>query len=416
MGLLAKLFGPPSREEFSRIVTRQLRERGESRPIQFDPERFCLRLGDNAHTMFLQNAYVEYCRTPRARRTDVLQRAASTVELGRRPEPALDEVRSNLLPRVRERVYFSSFDLNTRIERLIRPPETNADKPPLENFIIQPFAEQLTLEIVIDTPTAIQSLSRKLVEKWGVSFDELLPIAKDNLWRMSNQDFPQVAPGVYLSPWRDTHDASRLFLHDLIWQLKVKGDHVAAVPNRDILLVTGSEDVDGLKAMAALAEEALKQPRPMTGTFFRLSGTQWSPFLPSPDSPAYWPVKGLAMRVIANDYAEQTSLLTTLHEKSKQDVFVAKQALMRRDDGSFWTWAVWVDGVDDALLPKADFISFGAVENGQKRQDGWAPWSSVVSVLGHRMEATDVYPPRFRVRTYPTVDERAALQLMKEPT
>ena len=46
--------------------------------------------------------------------------------------------------------------------------------------------------------------------------------------------------------------------------------------------------------------------------------------LPPTDSPAYWPVKGLAMRLTAHDYGQQGEMLQTLHHKTSQDVFVGK--------------------------------------------------------------------------------------------
>jgi hypothetical protein len=60
-----------------------------------------------------------------------------------------------------------------------------------------------------------------------------------------------------------------LFLHDLVWQLDVKGRHVAMVPDRNVRLVTGSEDHEGLRRIAAEAKHILEHsPRPMTGLAF----------------------------------------------------------------------------------------------------------------------------------------------------
>jgi hypothetical protein len=55
------------------------------------------------------------------------------------------------------------------------------------------------------------------------------------------------------------------------------GDHVAAVPNRDVLLVTGADDAEGLQQMAAAAMDALSLPRPMCPRFYRLQGDDWVP-------------------------------------------------------------------------------------------------------------------------------------------
>lgn len=61
--------------------------------------------------------------------------------------------------------------------------------------------------------------------------------------------------GFWQSPWRDKHDASRPFLTNLVRSLRVKGEHVAMVPNRGTLCFTGSEDERGLALMATLSKK-----------------------------------------------------------------------------------------------------------------------------------------------------------------
>ena len=79
---------------------------------------------------------------------------------------------------------------------------------------------------------AVMSVSFDQLSDWGVTLDEALAIARENLWKMSNEPFSEVAPGVYFAEWGDAFDAARMFLHDLIWQLKVSGDHVVVIPAR----------------------------------------------------------------------------------------------------------------------------------------------------------------------------------------
>jgi len=54
-----------------------------------------------------------------------------------------------------------------------------------------------------------------------------------------------------------TYEASLLLLEDL-WagdKPKVDGDYVVAVPSRDVLLITGSRNQEGLAKLRELAEE-----------------------------------------------------------------------------------------------------------------------------------------------------------------
>jgi hypothetical protein len=408
MGLLHKLFPPANREKFAQLITHAMRDAGEQREITFDPDAFCLRLGrdDGAHTVFLGNAYEEYCRASRSDRKLIIQRYGSFVQQRDEQSIELEQCLHLLLPRVRERFYHQVLKYMAGDDA---QPQQN------DSFPTRLLSEDLTVELAIDLPTSIATVSAKTLAEWGKTFDELLPIARENLWKISNQDFNQSQPGFYHSPWTDSHDASRLFLHDLIWQLKVRGQHVAMVPNRDLLMVTGSEDHENLARMGEIAEKVLQeQPRPMSGVAVRLEGASWVPFLPPQDSPAYVPLKRAAMRSMAMCYGEQTNLLQEWCKKTGQDIFVANHSIVQRDDGTWFSWAVWVEGVTDALMPQAEFIAFGGGKGG-KKQLGWARSADVKSKLGHYLEPTKHYPPRWRVRKFPTPAELQALRLTAEP-
>ncbi|HZN65430.1 MAG TPA: hypothetical protein VFB66_09010, partial [Tepidisphaeraceae bacterium] len=94
-----------------------------------------------------------------------------------------------------------------------------------------------------------------------------------------------------------------------------------------------------------------------------------------------------------------------------EDVFVASHKVMQREDGSLFSFTSWVEGCTDALMPEADFVSFGRVVNGKADSYGIAPWERVKQVLGGLMEPTDLYPPRYRVKGFPTKEQLSELQL-----
>ncbi len=76
---------------------------------------------------------------------------------------------------------------------------------------------------------------------------------------------PESGKGVYLLATGDSYDASRILIKDAVRRFQVKGDHIAMIPNRENLIVVGSEDVQGLAGMVKLANKALKDPRPISG-------------------------------------------------------------------------------------------------------------------------------------------------------
>ena len=90
-----------------------------------------------------------------------------------------------------------------------------------------------------------------------------------------------------MSATGDSYDSSRLLLTDVIRQFRLKGDPIAIIPNRENLIVVGSEDVDGLAGMVKMVDKALKEPRPISGIALRLDGDEWTPWLPPLSHPHY---------------------------------------------------------------------------------------------------------------------------------
>jgi hypothetical protein len=203
----------------------------------------------------------------------------------------------------------------------------------------------------------------------------------------------------------DNYDASRLLLLDTIRQFQIKGDFVAMVPNRDTLIVTGSDDEEGLKGMLALAKDALQQPRPMSGMALRLDGDEWVSWMPNLGHPHYQEFRMLQVQSIGQSYTEQKELLDKVHAKKKQDVFVASyMAMSNKDTGQVMTYCVWSKNAL-AFLPHTDQIGF--VEEG--KQPLMADWDRVIEVVGHLMTPLDIYPQRFRVSDFPTDEQFAAM-------
>ena len=150
---------------------------------------------------------------------------------------------------------------------------------------------------------------------------------------------PQSGEGVYLSATGDSYDASRLLLTDIIRQFKVKGDPIAMIPNRENLVVVGSEDAEGLAGMLKMAAEALEQPRPISGIALRLDGDEWTPWLPDVSHPLYKDFQRLHLQSLGQDYAQQKDLLDKLHEKNGEDIFVATFSAIETPDGRLFSYA-----------------------------------------------------------------------------
>jgi uncharacterized protein YtpQ (UPF0354 family) len=207
----------------------------------------------------LTNAYGAYSRDPQ-RLDELIQ--AHVLALSRPPGaqanvPAkLD--RSRIVPVIKNRQWI--VDLHSGLK------SRGAD----QEHLFEDFNNELVVVYAEDSEKRMRYLTTG--EDIGVERSALRALAVDNLKRLlpkiemrtHDDAFSLVSVG-------GDYEASLLLIDD-IWsggQIKVNGDIVVAVPARDVLLVTGSRNRTGLKAVRAMAAEfAAKGPYGLTDTLF----------------------------------------------------------------------------------------------------------------------------------------------------
>jgi hypothetical protein len=398
-------FLKPTRSEFISAVVRSI---GSHAGIaQVDMEGRSLTRSDG-RIFYFDNAYDEYrAAPPWMRRRIVTFYSRQVIDTNANVEYTAEQARGILMPKVRERAYHEIAKLQFRVEG-----RGNEYDPPHKVF----GGGHLTLEVVLDQPTTIRSVAKPDLERWSLTFAEALDIAQSNIMaRNAAGGFEEVRPGLFRSIWRDQYDSSRLLYNAMFASLPVKGRPVAMVPNRDVLLITGDSDVDGLVQMAKASEETLKKPRPMTGIAFRLDAG-WVPFLPPADHAAYKRLCLLAVRTMAEITNHQKELLDKILDDSADPnpPFVATYMARELPNGRIASISSWAEGVD-TMLPRTDRIAFGRIGPGGKPGEmvGFGEWDGVMAVMGGAVELVDgLYPERFRVRTFPTDDQFKAMGLV----
>jgi hypothetical protein len=399
--MLKKMFGSLSKDEFAQAVLDQARREGLE--LVYEPEHFRLRLGgDSKGVLNLHNLYQEHrAAGPLLRRT-LLKRYVSlfaTSESRTIPE-TFREAQGNLLPKLRERSYHDLMQLYFRVEGL------EAAEPARKLL-----GDHLSVELVYDLPDSMGIIGKKTLDEWGVGLDLALDVAFRNLHQGSAPRFRSPSPGLYVSAWKDNHDASRLLLFDLIRSLEVKGDPVAMVPHRDVLIVTGSDDVNGLRVMADLTEKVLSEPRFMTAIPARLRWDEWVDFRLPADHALHDRFELLRTQTNLRDYDEQKSLLDRLHEKTGEDVFVASYtAVQDKESGKISSYSVWSKEVV-SLLPRSDTVHFFEPDPTGRDQHtiGSAPWERVLEVAGSLLKEMNLFPERYLVTEFPSRDQLARL-------
>ena len=394
MGFLSRFFGPLTPDSFAEQFQAELARQGH--PTRYDKADFSLRaIGDDQNVFNLRNFYDEHCKLPKSERKKHLRRSVTACLSSQRELP---EDYEDVEPDLRIKLWCRAMLEKIQLRQLLQKGDRNLAFP------VADIGDHLFATVVYDLPNAVRSIGVEDLERWGVSLYEALEVARRNLAE-DKSVLASLGDSLYVSVTGDSYDSSRLLLVDQIRTLKVKGDPIAMVPNRDTLLITGSEDDEGLGMMLDLAEKGADEPRTMIFTPLRLDGDAWVDWSPPPSHPLLPRFQVLEIKYLYPEYEEQKQLLEAWHAKEGTDIFVASYSCVQKTDGSLFTYGLWSEGVD-TLLPKAHKVMFF--------QDGKdivaeGDWDHVVSIVGHLMEPTEHYPPRFRVQEFPTGDQLAAI-------
>lgn len=395
MGLFDRFFGPPSRDVFAREMMTALRRAGDREDIVYDREQFRLVRPKSSNVTNLATIYAEHCALPRSERRAHLRRLAEAFVSVRDELPeSFDEARSHLRPKIWTRAQFANMDLQQRLDG-----SSALDLP------LYPMGEHLVTTVVYDLPASMRTLTQSDFEGWNTTYYQAMETARLNL-EESTLAWARIGDHLHSAMTGDNYDSARALLTGQIREFEVRGDPVAMIPARDTLLITGSDDVDGLKVMLDLARRHLQEdPRPLSGIPLRLVEDDWEDWCPPADHPLRTDCDWLAQEFLGGLYADQRELLNAIHEKEGLGVFVASfSALENQKTGERMSYCVWGEGVD-AMLPQTQFImlpSEADLDGGESTRIG-GPWAQVREVVGDLMQPVpDLYPPRWRVREFPS--------------
>ncbi len=394
MGLLEKIFPPMSRDGFARKAVRVLAKTGVR--YVYDPQKFLLTC-DGHGLINLANYYAEYCRLPlfaRQRAFEILVQSTSGM-LGDDEPLQFERDKGSILPRLRDRAYFDIVPLQL------------ANNATPRNIPHRVASDELAFELVLDAESACMTLMDSHYEELGKSLDELWSIARDNLYRISVGAYRELSPGLYMSPFEDSHDASRLLLPDLLRDMNVRGALVAAPIRPQLVLFCGKDDAESILKIAEISlQEMQSGGRTVTGVIFELRDDAWRPLELDPSHPAYWPVRRNRVVDRAVNYNDQKELLEETHEKEGRDCFVGSvQVFAQKDSPVTWTSAIWGEGISDALMPVTDVITFAFNDKRlvQVLHD------DVLNSMGHRLKPEGSALVRYHTTTFPTEAELASL-------
>ncbi|WP_241014970.1 hypothetical protein [Burkholderia sp. Ac-20379] len=359
---------------------------GDTRTWSYEPERERLvqtgtANGKSGDIINFPNLYREYVDMPKGGRAECLRNQVAGMRQAALPS-AFAEARARLRPVIRSTTERGFINLQ------------RADRTPADEIAHRPLCESLEIGIAHDGEFNIQRLNNQTLADWGVTFDAALEIAVDNLRAESSKPWLPLRDGVFVSQYGDFYDAARLLLTDVLYRQPIAGAPVVMAPNRTVLLLTGDRNEAGLQTLLAVAEEALREPRPLPPLMLRWSGTAWEHFVPEPLARK---LHELRLQERAADYADQRTMLEERHATEGRDVFVATYTVVQNDAGRQRSLCVWTEGVH-TLLPDTEVV---ALHQPATKRTAFLPRHEVQRCFGALLKPTDHLPIRYEAERFP---------------
>jgi uncharacterized protein YtpQ (UPF0354 family) len=219
---------------------------------------------------YLENAYTQYMLASDQKDSIINKYATSLVETAGCVSQPID--RSRIVPILKDNAWVEEINQNLKAR----------GKEKAVASVHEPYNEELTIVYAQDTPRNVQYLTTEHLGELGLELKELRPLACTNLKRLLPEPDIQVDNGIYRIKAGGDYDASLILLEDF-WnfaKIDVDGELVAAVPARDFLLVTGSQDTVGMTRLKQLAQSiASKAPYRLTPKLFVRRHDRFVPFL-----------------------------------------------------------------------------------------------------------------------------------------
>jgi hypothetical protein len=260
------------------------------------------------------------------------------------------------------------------------------------------LAPDLHLSLVVDEEDRMLGVDQEALDSWGVSFDRAAQTAIGNLRRRSDPPYIELAPGLWLAPFEDGYASSRLLCAPpLAHRL------VAAIPDRDTLLLADPSHPRALEALSHAAE-AIDPETPLTERLYHLKPGRIES-IASYQLPSDHPAASLVeRRLIAERIGRYQEQRGPLQQVVGDGVYVASAQLARRPSaGGLGTFALWAEPVR-TLLPEVDDVHL--LETGAANdQRLWVASFERLRELPGAIERTDCKVARWRTARFPSSAE-----------
>lgn len=219
------------------------------------------RYSDNLIRLSVDNAYLAYQSNP----------------------DSLPQIMANYITSLRSAFNQADNITADKIVPVIKPLSylnmtTHAGGPRINPGLHEMYNDEFVIMYALDLPNNLRGLEESNLTTFGITKESLLEISINNLMKIIPGIQVKGGNGLFVVMAGGTYESSLILHHEIIHKdnFKVNGELVIAIPNRDILLVTGSDDAQNIAKAAAIANKMFTENNyPISPYLFKEVDYKW---------------------------------------------------------------------------------------------------------------------------------------------
>lgn len=197
-------------------------------------------------THYLNNAYASYKNEPDSLAAALDMYLKTSSDLYKKEEPIQ---KNRIVPVIKDAGYLDDMAITLN--------QDNTTNEPVE-LVYERYNDKLIILYGEDSKNGIGYFTQERFKESGLNKDSLLSIALKNLDSVLPAIQRNGDEGYYMLTAGGSYEASLILLKNF-WtkeNMPVDGQIIIAIPTRDLLLVTGSKNINAIKKMKAVTQEA----------------------------------------------------------------------------------------------------------------------------------------------------------------
>ncbi|MFT3701773.1 MAG: DUF1444 family protein [Agriterribacter sp.] len=232
-------------KEFAQIYLDSLSKKYPSVKFELNPDlTITSKKGDLDYKHYIDNAFIAYKAEPDSINNFISRYVASTTDLYLN-QKSVDI--DNIVPVIKPVEYLD---------------EINSLKKDGKSFpmVTEKYNDQLIIAYAEDSKNSIKYLTEDNFKTLSISKDTLKSIALRNFDKIIPNIQRQGGNGLFMITAGGDYEASIILLSS-IWtreNFPVDGDFIVAIPNRDMLIVTGSKNKTGITKIKEIVADSYK--------------------------------------------------------------------------------------------------------------------------------------------------------------